>query len=71
MFKICMDRMAVNFCGDQIFMDFVWSIIHEVLYAWCLRYNICSAWFLDSRISNCILVAVFTGLRYTNAIHIT
>ena len=36
-FKICMDCMVVNFCGDQIFMDFVRSIIHEVLYAWCLK----------------------------------
>ena len=23
-------------------------------YAWCLRYNICSAWFLDVRISTCL-----------------
>ena len=22
-------------------------IIHEALYAWCLRYHICSTWFLD------------------------
>ena len=25
-------------------------IIYEVLYARCLRYNICSAWFLDIRL---------------------
>ena len=45
--------MVVNFRGDQIFVDFVRFLIHEVLYAWCLRYNICSAWFLDIRISTC------------------
>ena len=44
------------FRGDQIFMDFVRflsMIIYEALYTWCLRYNICSAWFLDIRISIC------------------
>ena len=30
-------------------------IIYEVLYTCCLRYNICSAWFLDIRISTCFL----------------
>ena len=43
-------------CGDQIFRDFVRflsMIIYEVLYTCCLRYNICSAWFLDIRISTC------------------
>ena len=29
--------MVVNFCGDQIFIDFVRFLIHEVLYAWCLK----------------------------------
>ena len=37
--------MVVNFGGKQFFMDFVRFLIHEVLYAWRLRY-ICSAWFL-------------------------
>ena len=32
-------------------MDFITFLIHEDLYAWCLRYNISSAWFLDIRIS--------------------
>ena len=44
------------FHGDQIFVDFVSflsMIIYEVLHTWCLRYNICSAWFLDIRISTC------------------
>ena len=35
-----------------------WILIHGnssyvVLYTQCLRYNICSAWFLDIRISTC------------------
>ena len=35
--------MVVNFCGNQIFMDFVkfltyGMIIYEILYAWCIRY---------------------------------
>ena len=43
---------------DQIFMDFVGflsMVIYVVLllYTQCLRYNICSAWFLDIRISTC------------------
>ena len=29
--------MVINFRGDQIFMDFVRFLIHEVLYAWCLK----------------------------------
>ena len=38
----------------QIFVDFVGLIIHGntsyvVLYTQCLRYNICSVWFLDIR----------------------
>ena len=34
-------------------MDFVRFLIHEDLcacLAWCFRYSICSAWFLDIRI---------------------
>ena len=33
---------VVNFCGDQIFMDFIRSLIHdnyEALCTWCLRYS--------------------------------
>ena len=45
--------MVVNFRGDQIYVDFVRFLIHEDLYAWCLKHNICSAWFLDIRISTC------------------
>ena len=36
--------MVVNFYGDQIFVDFVRFLIHEVLYAQCLRHNICIAY---------------------------
>ena len=35
--------MVVNFHGDQIFMDFVKFLIHEVLYAWCLKSMIFAA----------------------------
>ena len=45
-----------KFCEDQIFMDFVGFLsmeIYVVLYTQCLRYNICSTWFLDIRISTC------------------
>ena len=35
------------------FVGFLSMIIHVVLYTQCLRYNICSAWFLDIRISIC------------------
>ena len=43
-----------NFCGVQFFVDFI-MIIYEVVvsYTWCLRYIICSTWFLDIRISTC------------------
>ena len=27
--------MVVNFCGDQILVDFVRFLIHEDIYAWC------------------------------------
>ena len=30
----------------------------EVLYAWCLRYNIWSTWFLDNRISICFCICI-------------
>ena len=48
--------MVIYFCEDQIFVDFVGflsMIIYEVLHTRCLRYNICSAWFLDIRILTC------------------
>ena len=43
-----------NFHKDQTFMDFVGflsMIIYGGLYTQNLRYNICSDWFLDIRIS--------------------
>ena len=46
-----------NFHKDHIFMDIVGLlsvIIYEVLYTRCLRYNICSAWILDIRLSTTI-----------------
>ena len=56
--------MVVNFRGDQIFVDTVRFLIHEVLYARCLRYNICSAWFLDIRISTCFWLICIAALMY-------
>ena len=54
----CTVGYVCSFCRDQIFMHFVNSlsmVIYEVLYrytlSWCLKYNICSAWFSDTRIS--------------------
>ena len=37
------------------FIGFLSMVIYVVslLYTQCLRYNICSAWFLDIRISTC------------------
>ena len=49
-----------NFREDQIFVDFVgflsmiiYIYIYIYIYAQCLRFNICSAWLLDIRISTC------------------
>ena len=44
-------------------MDFVGllsMIIYEVLYIWCLRYNISSAWILDIRTSTCFSLNLFS-----------
>ena len=42
---------------DQIFVYFIgflsMAIYVVILYTQCLRYNICSAWFLDNIISTC------------------
>ena len=63
--RLCFIVLSVTVCtvvyiclfrGDQVFMDFssfLPMIIYEVLHTWCLRHNICSAWFLDIRISTC------------------
>ena len=54
--------------GDQIYVDFVRCLIRESLYAWCLRYNICSTWFLGIRISTCfILEHVTNKLAFGNS----
>ena len=37
--------------------------ISVVLYTQCLRYNICSAWFLDIRISTCFPTGVLNTLN--------
>ena len=66
---VCTVGYVCSFCGDQIFMDFVSflsMIIYKILYTWCLRYNICSAWFLCKRISTCYS----TGIANTLSTHI-
>ena len=48
----------------QIFADFISVIIYEISYTWCLRYIICSAWFLDIKISTCYQCnLIFTGIN--------
>ena len=42
----------INFRGFRRFLIHCNSS-YVVLYTQCLRYNICSAWFLDIRISTC------------------
>ena len=47
-------------------MDFIGflhgSSSYVVLYTQCLRYNICSAWFLDIRMSTCLsMILIVTG----------
>ena len=51
--SFCTVRYVCSFLKDQIFVDlvnfkFLSMIIYEVLHtlSWCLRYTICSAWFL-------------------------
>ena len=57
--KLILYDMNVNFRGDQIFMDFVRFQFYDVLASYiCMVfkvriYNICSAWFLDIRLSTC------------------
>ena len=39
--------------------SFLYMIIYEILYTCCLRDNICSAWFLDIRISTYLLIVFY------------
>ena len=54
---VCTVGYVCLFCKGQVFVYFVSFLssmsIYEVSYTWCLRHNICSAWFLDIRISTC------------------
>ena len=63
---VCTVGYICLFRGGQFFVDFVSFlslIIYEVLYTRCLRYNICSAWFLDIRISTCLQYSWFVNLK--------
>ena len=57
----------VNFRGFRRFL--IHGKSSYVVLTQCLRYNICSAWFLDIRISTClsccIYFVVLADLRYT------
>ena len=57
---------------DQIFVDFVGflsMVIYVVLYTQCLRYNICSARFLDTRISTCYLINSLYNFYHSNNVY--
>ena len=56
-----------------IFHGFCRFLIHGntsyvVLYAQCLRYNICSVWFLDIRTSTCYTYLTYS-MRYTSYVN--
>ena len=55
---VCYGYLRLNFHGFRRFLIHVW------LYTQCLRYNICSAWFLDIRISTCILELLLCVTKY-------
>ena len=44
-----------SFCEDLDFVGFL-SMITYVLYTQCLRYNMCSTWFLNITISTCSIL---------------
>ena len=54
--------MRINFL---YFLSFLSLIIYEVFYTWCLRHNICSAWFLDIRISTYCKLSHILGYNLT------
>ena len=49
--------IVVNFVGIKllwIMSSFLYMIIYEGVYTWCLRNSIWSTWFLDKGISTCL-----------------
>ena len=44
------------------------NLSYVVLYTQCLRYNICSAWFLDIRISTYFMSILLLGTNVPNDI---
>ena len=42
------------------------QVISVVLYIQCVKYNICSAWFLDIRISTCVWQAHQQNIKPMN-----
>ena len=52
---VCTVGYVCSFRVDQIFVHFVSFLVYQLLYTLlkCLKYNIFSVWFLDTRISTC------------------
>ena len=58
LYNFVLYSVVVNLVGIKfswISLSFLSMIIHEVLDVVFLMYNICSAWFLDIRISTCFV----------------
>ena len=57
----------MDFIGFLSMVIYVFSLLHTQ----CLRYNICSAWFLDIRISTCFWFTntLFGKIQYWNPTH--
>ena len=53
-----------------ILSGFLSMILYEVSHACCLRYIICSAWFLDIRTSTCSYYCNTKHNHYYNNVHV-
>ena len=57
--------VLLEFNASWISSGFLSMIIYEVSHTCCLRYIICSAWFLDIRISTCFIKYCSILYHYT------
>ena len=48
------------------FVGFLSMVIYAILYTLCSRYNICSTWFLDIRISTCELNILELNIQFSD-----